>query len=36
MCWIIDKQWIPELRHYAPNAPILLVGTKLGKIIPSK
>ncbi|CAI0557842.1 unnamed protein product [Linum tenue] len=25
----IHKKWIPELRHYAPNVPILLVGTKL-------
>lgn len=23
-------QWIPELRHYAPTVPIVLVGTKLG------
>ncbi|KAK8283814.1 hypothetical protein V6Z12_D08G119400 [Gossypium hirsutum] len=22
--------WVPELRHYAPTAPIVLVGTKLG------
>ncbi|OWM77391.1 hypothetical protein CDL15_Pgr016788 [Punica granatum] len=27
----ISKKWIPELRHYAPNVPIVLVGTKLGK-----
>ncbi|KAG6754921.1 hypothetical protein POTOM_039499 [Populus tomentosa] len=27
----IYKKWIPELRHYAPNVPIVLVGTKLGK-----
>ncbi|KAF8408988.1 hypothetical protein HHK36_005059 [Tetracentron sinense] len=26
----ISKKWIPELRHYAPTVPILLVGTKLG------
>ncbi|KAK7348520.1 hypothetical protein VNO80_23078 [Phaseolus coccineus] len=25
----ISKKWIPELRHYAPNVPIVLVGTKL-------
>ncbi|RDX68345.1 Rac-like GTP-binding protein RAC2, partial [Mucuna pruriens] len=25
----ISKKWIPELRHYAPTVPILLVGTKL-------
>ncbi|GLT93681.1 hypothetical protein SLE2022_114600 [Rubroshorea leprosula] len=25
----IFKKCIPELRHYAPNAPILLVGTRL-------
>ncbi|OEL26971.1 Rac-like GTP-binding protein 7 [Dichanthelium oligosanthes] len=27
----IHKKWIPELRHYAPNVPVVLVGTKLGK-----
>lgn len=25
-------QWIPELKHYAPGVPIILVGTKLGEI----
>lgn len=24
------SQWIPELKHYAPGVPIVLVGTKLG------
>ncbi|XP_035550838.1 rac-like GTP-binding protein RAC2 [Juglans regia] len=24
----ISKKWIPELRHYAPTVPIVLVGTK--------
>ncbi len=28
-------QWIPELRHYAPSVPIILVGTKLGMFIHS-
>ena len=34
--WQLDScvyQWIPELKHYAPNVPIVLVGTKLGKTI---
>jgi hypothetical protein len=26
-------QWIPELKHYAPGVPIILVGTKLGMLI---
>ncbi|CAD5178170.1 unnamed protein product [Musa acuminata subsp. malaccensis] len=26
----VYKKWIPELRHYAPNVPIVLVGTKIG------
>ncbi|KAE8677458.1 Rac-like GTP-binding protein 7 [Hibiscus syriacus] len=25
----VSKKWVPELRHYAPAAPIVLVGTKL-------
>uniref|UniRef100_A0A9I9CR64 Rac-like GTP-binding protein RAC13 n=1 Tax=Cucumis melo TaxID=3656 RepID=A0A9I9CR64_CUCME len=25
----IFKKWLPELKHYAPNVPIVLVGTKL-------
>ncbi|KAH7852132.1 hypothetical protein Vadar_020977 [Vaccinium darrowii] len=25
----ISKKWIPELRHYAPGVPVVLVGTKL-------
>lgn len=31
-CWFLGCQWIPELRHYAPTVPIVLVGTKLGKM----
>lgn len=28
----VSLQWIPELKHYAPGVPIILVGTKLGKV----
>jgi GTPase SAR1 family protein len=27
----LTKQWVPELRRFAPNVPVVLVGTKLGK-----
>ena len=27
----VPLQWIPELQHYAPGVPIVLVGTKLGE-----
>ncbi|XP_057979705.1 rac-like GTP-binding protein RAC2 isoform X2 [Malania oleifera] len=25
----VCKKWVPELRHYAPSVPVVLVGTKL-------
>uniref|UniRef100_A0A251T265 Putative small GTPase superfamily, P-loop containing nucleoside triphosphate hydrolase n=1 Tax=Helianthus annuus TaxID=4232 RepID=A0A251T265_HELAN len=27
----VSKKWIPELKHYAPGVPIVLVGMKLGE-----
>ncbi|CAG7883526.1 unnamed protein product [Brassica rapa] len=27
----VSKKWIPELKHYAPGVPIILVGSKLGE-----
>jgi Ras-related C3 botulinum toxin substrate 1 len=24
----VDKKWFPEIRHYCPETPIILVGTK--------
>lgn len=32
-CFVFCLQWIPELKHYAPGVPIVLVGTKLGKLL---
>lgn len=28
---LVLGQWIPELQHYAPGVPVVLVGTKLGR-----
>lgn len=25
----VRNKWVPEIQHYAPNAPIVLVGTKI-------
>lgn len=33
ICWF-HFQWIPELKHYAPGVPIVLVGTKIGEFMP--
>lgn len=27
----LTKQWMPELHRFAPNVPVVLVGTKLGE-----
>lgn len=27
----LNEQWVPELRRFAPNVPVVLVGTKLGE-----
>ncbi len=35
LVFMVLVQWIPELRHYAPSVPIILVGTKLGMFIHS-
>lgn len=29
--FVYTVQWIPELQHFAPGVPVVLVGTKLGK-----
>jgi hypothetical protein len=29
---LFPLQWIPELQHYAPGVPVVLVGTKLGEL----
>ena len=28
---LFTLQWLPELQHYAPGVPVVLVGTKLGE-----
>lgn len=25
----VKNKWVPEIQHYCPNAPIVLVGTKI-------
>jgi GTPase SAR1 family protein len=25
----VEEKWLPELRHYCPDAPIILVGNKI-------
>ncbi|KAF8380617.1 hypothetical protein HHK36_028106 [Tetracentron sinense] len=32
LSFVLREKWIPELRHYAPSVPIVLVGTKLGGV----
>ncbi|KAK0586028.1 hypothetical protein LWI29_038253 [Acer saccharum] len=32
----IFKKWIPELQHYSPGVPVVLVETKLGKLTTTK
>ncbi|KAL7672573.1 hypothetical protein ACOME3_007458 [Neoechinorhynchus agilis] len=32
----VQSKWIPELRHYCPNTPIILCGTKLDLVETSK
>ena len=32
----IEEKWIPELKHYIPETPILIVGCKNGKCVSCK